>query len=178
MVPAVLMLLMILAILVILTAAWAVHARRVLAAAEENCRNAMAQIGVQLSSRFDALSALADLAEAHTGGEARGLAETIRSRQCAITGESTPGQVAAQEAVIDQTLEHIARLAAQHPELAHSQSYLHCLDAVDSYEKMVRTSCLIYNDSAAGLNRRLRRFPTALAAGLLGFRQRDCLEYK
>ena len=50
------------------------------------------------------------------------------------------------------------------------------MDAVDSYEKMVRTSRLIYNDSVTKLNRELRLFPTSLVAGLLGFRTRDYLE--
>ncbi len=50
------------------------------------------------------------------------------------------------------------------------------MDAVDSYEKMVRTSRLIYNDSVTKLNRDLRMFPTALLAGALGFRPRAYLE--
>ena len=50
------------------------------------------------------------------------------------------------------------------------------MNAVDSYEKMVRTSRLIYNDSVTRLNRELRMFPTSLVGGMFGFRQRDYLE--
>lgn len=50
------------------------------------------------------------------------------------------------------------------------------MNAVDSYEKMVRTSRLIYNDSVTKLNRQLRMFPTSLVGGIFGFRQRDYLE--
>ena len=50
------------------------------------------------------------------------------------------------------------------------------MNAVDSYEKMVRTSRLIYNDSVTKLNRELRMFPTSLLAGALGFRPRAYLE--
>ena len=50
------------------------------------------------------------------------------------------------------------------------------MNAVDSYEKMVRTSRLIYNDSVTKLNRSLRMFPASLIAGILGFHQRDYLE--
>ena len=50
------------------------------------------------------------------------------------------------------------------------------LQMVDSYEKMVRTSRLIYNDSVTKLNREIRMFPVSLIAGMLGFRQRDYLE--
>ena len=47
---------------------------------------------------------------------------------------------------------------------------------MDSYEKMLRTSFLIYNDSVTKLNRAIRTFPTNLIAGMLGFRQREHLE--
>ena len=50
------------------------------------------------------------------------------------------------------------------------------LQMVDSYEKMVRTSRLIYNDSVTKLNREIRMFPVSLIAGMLGFRQWDYLE--
>ena len=43
---------------IVLLVLWAVSCQRKLAVMDENINNAMAQIGVQLSSRFDALSAL------------------------------------------------------------------------------------------------------------------------
>ena len=50
------------------------------------------------------------------------------------------------------------------------------MNAVDSYEKMVRTSGLIYNASVTKLNRTIQMFPTSLIAGLMGVHQRDYLE--
>ena len=67
-------------------------------------------------------------------------------------------------------------VAEQYPELKANENYIRCMDAVDSYEKMVRTSRLIYNDSVTKLNRELRMFPTTLFAGMLGFHQRNYLE--
>lgn len=62
-----------------------------------------------------------------------------------------------------------------HTALASTPDGLRCLNAMNGYEKMLRTSYLIYNDSAAGLNRVLDRFPVSLAARLLGFHPRGCL---
>ena len=67
-------------------------------------------------------------------------------------------------------------MAERYPELKASESYKKCMDAVDSYEKMVRTSRLIYNDSVTKLNRAIRMVPVSLIVGLLGFRARDYLE--
>lgn len=155
---------------------WAVGVRRRLAAMEENVNSAMSQIGVQLSSRFDALSALLELTKGYAVRESQPPIETVRSRRSAITGKSTPEDVLKQEGVISEALDWIAMVAEQYPELKADEGYSKCMAAVDSYEKMVCTSRLIYNDSVTKLNRELRMFPTALLGGLFGFRQRAYLE--
>ena len=152
---------------------WGIGVQRRLVAMDENVNNAMSQIGVQLSSRFDALTALAKGYAAH---ESQTLIETIKSRRSVITATSTPDDVLKQEGIISEALSRISMVAERYPELKASESYKMCMDAVDSYEKMVRTSRLIYNDSVTRLNRELRMFPTSLLGGMFGFRQRDYLE--
>lgn len=155
---------------------WGIGVQRRLVAMDENVNNAMSQIGVQLSSRFDALTALLDLAKGYAAHESQTLIETIKSRRSVITATSTPDDVLKQEGIISEALSRISMVAERYPELKASESYKKCMDAVDSYEKMVRTSRLIYNDSVTRLNRELWMFPTSLLGGMFGFRQRDYLE--
>ena len=162
--------------LVILVAGWVMSTQRRLVVMDENINNAMSQIGVQLSSRFDALTALLDLAKGYAAHESQTLIETIKSRRSVITAKSTPQDVLQQEGVISEALGRISMVAERYPELKADKGYAKCMDAVDSYEKMVRTSRLIYNDSVTKLNREIRMFPVSLIAGMLGFRQRDYLE--
>lgn len=49
------------------------------------------------------------------------------------------------------------------------------MDAMRTIENMMHTSRLIYNDSAARLNREIRMFPASVLARILGLRQRDYL---
>ena len=154
---------------------WGIGVQRRLVAMDENVNNAMSQIGVQLSSRFDALTALLDLAKGYAAHESQTLIETIKSRRSVITATSTPDDVLKQEGIISEALSRISMVAERYPELKASESYKKCMDAVDSYEKMVRTSRLIYNDSVTRLNRELRMFPSYLMGGLCVFRQRDYL---
>ena len=166
----------IIARLVVLLAGWVMSTQRRLVVMDENINNAMSQIGVQLSSRFDALTALLDLAKGYAAHESQTLIETIKSRRSVITAKSTPQDVLRQEGVISEALGRISMVAERYPELKADKGYAKCMDAVDSYEKMVRTSRLIYNDSVTKLNREIRMFPVSLIAGMLGFRQRDYLE--
>lgn len=167
---------LIVVVLVVILALWVMSTQRSLVAMDENVNNAMSQIGVQLSSRFDALTALLDLTKGYAAHESETLIETVKSRRSVITAKSSPDDVLQQEGVISEALGRISMVAERYPDLKANESYLKCMNAVDSYEKMVRTSRLIYNDSVTKLNRAIRMFPTALVAGMLGFRQRDYLE--
>ena len=162
-------------VVVVLLIVWAIGVQRRLVVMDENINNAMSQIGVQLSSRFDALTALLDLTKGYAEHESQTLLETVKSRRSIITANSTPDDVQKQENVITEALGRIAMVAEQYPDLKANTTYIKCMDAVDSYEKMVRTSCLIYNDSVTKLNRELRMFPTSLMSGVLGFHLRGYL---
>ncbi len=168
--------LIIVVLIILLAVVWAISTQRNLVMMDENINNAMSQIGVQLSSRFDALTALADLTRGYADHEAETLIETIKSRRSVITAQSTPDDVVRQEDVITEALGRISMVAEQYPDLKANANYAKSMDAVNNYEQMVRTSRLIYNDSVTKLNRAIRMFPTSLIAGMLGFGQRAYLE--
>lgn len=166
----------IIAVVLVLLVLWMMNTKRSLAIMCENANNAMNQIGVQLSSRFDALTALLDLTKGYAAHEAQTLLSSVKSRRSAITATSTPNDVLKQEEVISEALDRLSMAAEQCPELKTDEGYARCMNAVDSYEKMVRTSGLIYNASVTKLNRTIQMFPTSLIAGLMGVHQRDYLE--
>lgn len=163
-------------LLIVLLAIWMMSTQRKLVYMDENINNAMNQIGVQLSSRFDALTVLVDLAKGYAAHESQTLIETMKSERSMITAKSTPNDVMAQERIISETLGRIAMVTEKYPEFKADKNYTKYMDAVDSYEKMVRTSCLIYNDSVTKFNRAVRMIPTSFIAGILGFKQRDYLK--
>ena len=150
------MTLIIVAIIVVVLISWIISVQRRLVAMDENINNAMSQIGVQLSSRFDALTALLDLTKGYAAHEATTLIETIKSRRSVITATSTPQDVLKQEGVISEALGRISMVAERYPELKANENYAKCMNAVDSYE--------------------IRMFPVSLLAAPFGFHARDYLE--
>ena len=155
---------------------WIFYTQRRLVVLDENISNAMNQIGVQLSGRFDALTTLLDLTRGYARHESEMLIETIISRRSVITAKSTPEDVLRQEGIISEALFKIALVIEFYPELKANQTYIKTMDGVQAYEIMVRNSCLIYNDCVLKLNREIRMLPVSIIAGLLGFRQREYLE--
>lgn len=163
-------------IIVVAIVLWVMSTQRRLVVLDENINNAMSQIGVQLSSRFDALTALLDLTKGYAKHESETLIETIKSRRSVITAKSTPDDVLRQEGILSEALGRIAMVSEQYPELKADANYKKTMDAVESFENMVRTSRLIYNDSVTKLNRTIRMFPVSMVAGMLGFSKRTYLE--
>lgn len=162
--------------IVLLVILWTIHIQRRLVTMEEHVNDAMNQIGVQLSSRFDVLLGLLHLAKEYGDCELLSTIENVKSRRSIINARSTPGDVWKQEDIISEALSRIIVAAEQYPELKADKNFEKYLNAVDCYEKMIRTSCLIYNDSVTKFNHELRMFPISLVGRLLGFRQRDYLE--
>ncbi len=162
-------------VILVLVVLWFISTQRKLVVMDENINNAMSQIGVQLSSRWDALTALLDLTKGYAEHEYKTLSDTIRMRST-ITAKSTAAEVNDQENILTEAMGRIMAVAESYPDLKANENYIKTMDNVNDYEKMVRQSRLIYNDSVTKLNRAIRMFPTSLVAGMLGVTSRDYLE--
>ena len=119
---------------------------------DENINNAMGQIGVQLSSRWDALTALLDLTKGYADREYKTISDTIKMRT-SINSNSSAAEVNKQENMLTEAMGKIMAVAESYPELKANENYIKTMDSVNEYEKMVRQSRLIYNDSVTKLNR-------------------------
>ncbi|MBQ9940362.1 MAG: LemA family protein [Clostridia bacterium] len=169
------MVFIILAVIVAVVIFWFISVQRNLVVMDENINNSMSQIGVQLSSRWDALTALLDLTKGYAEHEYKTISDTIRMRTSINSGSSAK-EVNAQENMITEAMGKIMAVAESYPELKANENYIKTMDSVNSYEEMVRKSRLVYNDSVTKLNRAIRMFPTSIAAGVLGIKSRDYLE--
>lgn len=168
---------MFIAIVVILVviAFWAMGVQRALVQLDERCKNALSQIGVQQNSRWDALTALADLTKGYSDHEYKALMDVVGSRT-KITGTSTPGEVNEQETALGSAFGRLLAIAEAYPDLKANQTYLQTMASVEKYEENVRMSRMVYNDTITKFNSMIRQFPTSLISGMLGFTQREYLQ--
>lgn len=154
---------------------WILSVQRSLAGMDGNIHNAMSQIGLQLSSQWEVLTFLLELTEWHAVHECETIIETMKAGRF-ITKDSLPDDVRKQELLIAEVFAKIKKVADICPKLKEDRSYIKTMEAIHQYENMLQTSRLIYNDSAAKLNRAIRMFPTSMIAGILGFSNLDYLE--
>lgn len=153
---------------------WFVSVQRNLVGKDEMCKNSLSQIGVQQASRWDALTALAEMTKSYSEYEYKTLKDVIAQRR-QITGTSTAAEANAQENLITDALTHIMAVGEQYPDLKASETYVKTMDSINVYENQVRMSRMVFNDAVTNFNRLVRQFPSNIVAGMLGFAVREYL---
>ena len=148
-------------------------ARHSLRTMDENAGRAMKQISAHLSTRFDAVLALLEVAQGYAGENMAALAEQLRLRRRVIGPLSTPEEVRQQEQLLDDVLAAVSTTADRHPGLRTDEAYSRLFGTSDCCEQMLRTSRLLYNDAVTRLDRAVRSFPTSWAARLCGVKRRQ-----
>lgn len=162
-------------VIVVLIVFWAIGIQRQLVVLDENVNNAMSQIGVQVTSRFDALTSLLDLVKGYNEHEYKTLTDIVKMRS-SINGSSSAADVEKEESIITQALGKLAVVVENYPDLKSNTNYQNLMNSLNDYEDKVRKARLVYNDSVTKLNRTIRMFPISIVAPILGINQRDYLQ--
>lgn len=155
---------------------WVISTQQKLILIDESISHAMGQIGVKLSSCLDLLSALVDMMRANALKDCNVMDATLKLKRVSITARSTPNDVLSLELFLCESLDTIQRSAARNPVLMENPSFVKTLEAALAYEGLVRTNRLIYNEGVTKLNREIKRFPSCLIAGSLGFKNRAYIQ--
>lgn len=148
-----------------------ISVQRSLVTLEENVDNSLANISVNLNSRWDALKALASAVKAYSEHEYETLLDII-DRRNAVKNASDVNDA---EALLGNALSRINALAESYPELKASELYGKTMDSINDYENKVRISRMVYNDSVTKLNRTVKMFPTSIVASTLNVHPREYL---
>lgn len=154
---------------------WAISAQRGLVQREELCTNAMSQIGVQQSSRWDLITAVVDMVKQYSEHEYQTLTDVVAMRRN-IGANANAQDANEQENLIGQLVGRINVLSEEYPNLKADGLFHRAMSDMKQYEENVRHSRMIYNDSVTRFNRSVRQMPNNLIAGMFGFRVRDYLE--
>ena len=154
---------------------WVISVQRKLVNQDELCQNAMSTIGVQQESRWDALTGMVELIKSYNEHEYNTLRDVIAQRR-PIDGNSTAEEVDAQETLLGQVAGRLSVVVERYPELKANENYAKAMEAVDKYTNMVRTSKMVYNDTATKYNKMIRQIPDNLVASLFGFKIREYLK--
>lgn len=165
----------IIVVIAIALVVWVVKGQNRLVHTEELVSNSLSQIGVQQASRWDALTALADMTKQYSDQEYKTLMDTIAARQ-GVTGKTPAGEVDKQEGMLQQATGRLMAVAEAYPDLKANTLYINTMNSIKGYEENVRMSRMVYNDTVTKFNRLVRSLPGSLVAGGLGFAPHEYLK--
>ncbi|MBR3652362.1 MAG: LemA family protein [Bacteroidales bacterium] len=169
------MTLIIVIIVLALLVLWVISVQRKLVNQDELCKNSMSTIGVQQESRWDALTGMVELIKSYNEHEYNTLRDVIAQRR-PIDGNSSAEEADQQENLMGQVASRLNVVIEQYPDIKANENYAKAMDAVDKYTNMVRTSKMVYNDTATNYNKLIRQIPDSFVASLFGFKVREYLK--
>ena len=169
------MTLIIVIIVLALLVLWMISVQRKLVNQDELCKNSMSTIGVQQESRWDALTGMVELIKSYNEHEYNTLRDVIAQRR-PIDGNSSAEEADQQENLMGQVASRLNVVIEQYPDIKANENYAKAMDAVDKYTNMVRTSKMVYNDTATNYNKLIRQIPDSFVASLFGFKVREYLK--
>ncbi|MDA3847326.1 MAG: LemA family protein [Vallitaleaceae bacterium] len=159
----------VLSIVSLLFVFWIISVQSSLMALDANIHNAMFQVAIQLSSRWDMIIDLLELTHENTV-----IQDSIKEKRLIIK-EPTPDDINEQIRFMTEIIDEIKAIGEIYTSLKEEQIYSKSMDAIDQYEHMMGTSRLIYNDSVKKLNRSIHLFPRSLIGSVLGFSKQGYL---
>ena len=168
------MTLIIVIVVVALLVLWVISVQNALVKSDELCNNALKQISVQQTSRFDALTAIIKLTREYSDYEADTLQKIVDARK--MSANPTVEDINANEDLLKQIGTKLIAVAEAYPDLKASANYQEAMKSIKEYEENVRLSRMTFNDTVTKFNQQVRMFPTSLVAGILGFAKRDYLQ--
>ena len=154
---------------------WLIVTFNALVALRNQTANGWRQIDVQLKRRHDLIPALVNTVKGFMKFEQDTLERVIQARNSAVNAQGVAASSQA-EAALSQSLGKLFALAEAYPELKSNQNVLQLQEELTSTENKIAFARQHYNDLAMRFNIAQERFPTAIFAGMLGFKPADFFE--
>jgi LemA protein len=141
-----------------------------LVTARESVKNGWAEVDNQLQARSSKLGNLAETVKGTALQEQQVFGDIARAR-AALAGAGTHADAIAADQAMTSALSRLLVVVENYPQLRSNEAFLTLMDEVSGIENRLAVARNRYNEVVKGFNVMVKRFPTNLYAGLLGFRE-------
>lgn len=138
----------------------------------EDVEGSWAQVQVVLKRRADLIPNLVKTVKGYADQEEKVLTQITEARN-KMNSANTPGEYAEADAQLSQGLSSLNVVVEAYPDLKSNQNFLELQAELASTENKISTERTRYNDTVKIYNGKVKRFPTNLYAGMLGFGQKE-----
>ena len=139
---------------------------------DENINSSWAQVENQLKRRADLIPNLVETAKGYAKHEEEVFTNLANAR-AGVMNAKTPGEHLVAEQQMNSALAGLRVVVEAYPELKANELFSNLQTELAGTENRIATERMRYNENVQTYNSKIRRFPTNIFAGMLGFEARE-----
>jgi LemA protein len=160
----------IVALIIIMIAGRLVGSYNRLVTAQQGVQQGWAEVNNQLQRRNSLIGNLAETVKGTALQEQQVFGDIARAR-AAMAGARTPQEGIAAGQAMDGVIGRLLVVVENYPQLRSNEAFLSLMDELSGTENRLAVARMRYNETVQGYNIMVKRFPTNLYAGAMGFKE-------
>lgn len=154
---------------------WVIMAYNRLVALTNRCKEAWADIDVQLKRRYDLIPNLIETVKGYVTHE-RDTLESVTNARVKAMGASSVAEHNAADNLLAGALKSLFAVAENYPDLKANTNFIELQRELSDTENKIQAARRFYNSVVQELQNALEQFPSNVIAGQFGFKGRDFFE--
>lgn len=138
---------------------------------EEDVNQSYSQIETQLQRRVDLVPNLVNTVKGYASHE-KGVIKDISDARSKLAGAGSPQEKAKANDQLTGALSRLLVIQERYPNLKADKQFTQLMDELAGTENRIAVARRDYNEKVASYNKKVKRFPGALIAGIGGFDQK------
>ncbi|HSO58021.1 MAG TPA: LemA family protein [Paenisporosarcina sp.] len=139
---------------------------------EENVDRAYAQVENQLQRRLDLIPNLVETVKGFAKQE-KDVIDSVTEARARLAGAGSPQDQAEANDELSGALSRLLVVVENYPELKSDANFRQLMDELAGTENRLSVARQDYNNEVADFNRKVKRFPGAMLAGIFGFDEKE-----